>query len=202
MYVVVALLGVGAPAALAHTTVTVEPYEIEAGWGLEPPVVGVRNTFVFHVTEPGENPGVKTGILSAFREMAAVAQYGGITKSLEVHSDTRPGYYFANVIPTRTGSFSVLISGMLNETPIDVVIPIEDVESTTLLDFPPRQSSSNQDVESLKAAVTYMQSEITQIQSGQTERTGGAAYDMAVVGVSLGSAAIILGIIGIVRRPI
>ena len=27
----------------AHTTVEVEQYKIEAGWGIEPPVVGIRN---------------------------------------------------------------------------------------------------------------------------------------------------------------
>ena len=32
--------------AFAHTTVEVEPYEIEVGWGIEPPVVGFRNDFV------------------------------------------------------------------------------------------------------------------------------------------------------------
>jgi hypothetical protein len=33
--------------AFAHTTVEIEPYEIEVGWGVEPPVVGFRNDFVF-----------------------------------------------------------------------------------------------------------------------------------------------------------
>ena len=29
--------------SFAHTTVDVEQYEIEAGWGIEPPIVGIRN---------------------------------------------------------------------------------------------------------------------------------------------------------------
>ena len=34
-------IGMIAP-SFAHTTVEVGPYEIEAGWGTEPPVVGLR----------------------------------------------------------------------------------------------------------------------------------------------------------------
>ena len=54
-----ALLSVGIISpSFAHTTVEVIPYEIEVGWGIEPPVVGFRNAFVFDISEPGENPGV------------------------------------------------------------------------------------------------------------------------------------------------
>ena len=48
--------------AFAHTTVEVEPYKIEVGWGLEPPVVGIRNDIVFKITEPEDNPGSYKGV--------------------------------------------------------------------------------------------------------------------------------------------
>ena len=41
-------IGMIAP-SFAHTTIHVEQYEIEAGWGIEPPVVGIRNDFVFKI---------------------------------------------------------------------------------------------------------------------------------------------------------
>ena len=40
--------------AYAHTTIHVDKYEIEAGWGEEPPVVGLSNTIVVEVAESGE----------------------------------------------------------------------------------------------------------------------------------------------------
>ena len=43
-------IGMIAP-SYAHTTVEVGPYEIEAGWGIEPPVVGIRNDLVFKITK-------------------------------------------------------------------------------------------------------------------------------------------------------
>lgn len=185
----------------AHTTVTVELYDIEVGWGLEPPVVGVRNTFVFHVTEPGENPGVKTGIINAFHSLSATANYGGITKTLEINSDPRPGYYFADVIPTKTGSISVTLEGEINGIPVDVDVPIEDVESTALLDFPPRDSSSDQNVQALEAAITSIQTDIDNMQDGSNVVATGAAYDFAVLGLSLGVVAVVLSVLALIRRP-
>ena len=123
--------------AFAHTTVEVEQFEIEVGWGIEPPVVGFRNDFVFKITEPDENPGLKVGVKNAFKSMQATAKFGGVTKVLDIGSDPRPGHYFSHVIPTKTGSYSIHLEGEINGTPIDIDIPIEDVESTAVLDFPP-----------------------------------------------------------------
>lgn len=198
-----ACLVLSAPTALAHTTVSVGPYDIEVGWGLEPPVVGIWNTFVFHVTESGAQEGVKTGVINAFKDMRATATFGGATKMLEVNSDVRPGYYFANVIPTRTGSFSVLLEGEISGTVVDVDVPIEDVESTALLDFPTLESTSNQDVDALKAAITSMQADIDRMEAEghSTGPAGGVTYDMAIMGVSLAAAAVVLSVLALIRRP-
>ena len=61
-------IGMIAP-SFAHTTVHVEPYEIEAGWGIEPPVVGIRNDLVFKITEPGETEGTRTKELLVFSKI-------------------------------------------------------------------------------------------------------------------------------------
>ena len=37
--------------AYAHTTIYLEQYEIEAGWGEEPPVVNLPNKVVIEVAE-------------------------------------------------------------------------------------------------------------------------------------------------------
>lgn len=200
MAIVVVCLGLPVSLAFAHTTVEVYPYEIEVGWGLEPPVVGIWNTFVFHVSEPREQEGVKTGVINAFKDMKATAIFGGATKELEINSNPRPGYYYANVIPTRTGSFSVLLEGGITGTPVNIEVPIEDVESTALLDFPQSGPTSNQDVESLRAAVTSLQAEVERLRTSQGP-AGGVAYDMAVMAVSLGAIGVVMGVVALVRRP-
>ena len=68
-------------AAYAHTTVHVEQYEIEVGWAIEPPVVGIRNDFVFEISIPGETEGVKTGVKNAFKNLEATDQ--GIIQKLQ-----------------------------------------------------------------------------------------------------------------------
>jgi len=202
------IASIGVVPVFGHTTVEVESYEIEVGWGTEPPVVGFRNTFVFEISEPGETKGVKTGVLNAFKNLEATAKFGGITKLLDINSDQRPGHYFSNVIPTKTGSISIEIKGEINGVPVDVDIPIEDVESTTVLDFPPSSdSSSDQDIAAMKNAMFYIQKDIAEIQSklgGADTSTSnfdvGQAYNFAVFGLSLGAAGVILAIIAMIKR--
>ena len=189
--------------AFAHTTVEVEPYQIEVGWGTEPPVVGFRNDFVFQISEPGDNPGLKVGVKNAFKNLEVTAKFGGVTKVLDIGSDPRPGHYLSHVIPTKTGSYSIQIKGDINGVPIDEEITVEDVESTAVLDFPPTAgTSSDQDVAALKIAVSSLQQDVSDLKSGTGIEVSseGAAYDFAVLGLSIAAAAIILAIIAMIKR--
>lgn len=202
--IIALLFSVGlASSAFAHTTIEVEPYEIEVGWGVEPPVVGFRNDFVFDISETGETAGLKVGIKNAFKNLEATAKFGGVTKILDMGSDPRPGHYFSHVIPTKTGSYSIQLQGEINGVLIDVDIPVEDVESTAILDFPPTSgSSSDQDVVALKSAVSSLQQDVSSIKSGSGIEVSseGAAYDFAILGLSIATAAIILAVIALIKR--
>lgn len=194
-------IGMIAP-SFAHTTVHVEQYEIEAGWGVEPPVVGIRNEFMIKVIERGEKEGTFTGVTSAFKDVDVTAMFGGATKKIEVNSDPRPGYYFSPVIPTKTGTYMIELKGEIHGVPVDIKIPIEDVEPTAVLDFPPTSSEGAADVVALKNAISSLQQDVSKLKSGETEVTsdGGAAYDYAILGLSIAGAAIILAIIALVKR--
>ena len=202
--IIALLFSVGlASSAFAHTTIEVEPYEIEVGWGVEPPVVGFRNDFVFDISETGETAGLKVGIKNAFKNLEATAKFGGVTKILDMGSDPRPGHYFSHVIPTKTGSYSIQLKGEINGVLIDVDIPVEDVESTAILDFPPTSgSSSDQDVVALKSAVSSLQQDVSSLKedSNKDASPEGAAYDFAILGLSIAAAAIILAVIALVKR--
>jgi hypothetical protein len=185
--------------AFAHTSVEVEPYKIEAGWGLEPPIVGIRNDFVFKITEPDKTSGQYKGVTNAFKNLEVTAMFGGVSKKIDMNSDPKIGYYFSPVIPTNTGSYIMDFKGEINGVPVNVQIPVEDVESTAVLDFPPTSSSSNQDVTSLKNAISSLQREVSAMNDG-SENDGGAAYDIAIFGLSIAAAAIILAIIALIKR--
>jgi len=185
----------------AHTTVEVEQYKIEAGWGIEPPVVGIRNDIVFKITESGETEGTYRGITSAFQNVEATVMYGGASKNMDINSDPKPGYYFSSIIPTKTGSYLMDLQGEIRGVIINVQIPIEDVESTSVLDFPPTSSEGSADVSALKNAISSLQQDISKLKSGETSTSNdGAAYDFAIFGLSIAAAAIILAIIALIKR--
>ena len=199
------IFGFGFSFAYAHTTIQVEPYEIEVGWQDEPPVVGILNAITIDIREPGDVEGVSAGITNGFKKLEASVVSGGVSKVLDINTDPRPGHYYAKIIPTKTGSLQVELRGEINGVKIDTIIPIEDVESTSVLDFPPvSSSSSGQEVTALKNAVTSMQKDISSIKAqGNTvikDSDGGTAYNFAVFGLSLGAAGVILAIIAMVKR--
>ena len=195
------LIGMTVP-SFAHTTVEVGQYEIEVGWGIEPPVVGIRNDIVLKITEPGETEGTYKGVTSAFKNLEATAMYGGATKKIDINSDPRPGYYFSPIIPTKTGSYFLDLKGEISGIPVDVQIPIEDVESTAVLDFPLSSSEGPADITALKNAISSLQQDVSKLKSGETSvsSNGGKAYDFAIFGLSIAAAAIILAIIALVKR--
>jgi hypothetical protein len=188
--------------SFAHTTVEVKPYKLEAGWGLEPPVVGIRNDFVFKITEPGDTPGQYKGVTNAFKNLEVTALFGGVSKKIDINSDPKIGYYFSPVIPTKTGTYIMNLKGDINGVPIDVKIPLEDVGSAAILEFPQTSgSSSDQDVTALKNAISSLQREVSSTKSNsETNVNGGATYDFAIFGISIAAAAIILAIVALIKR--
>jgi len=188
--------------SFAHTTVEVEQYKIEAGWGIEPPVVGIRNDLVFKITEPGETEGSYKGVANVFKNVEVTAMYGGAAKKIDISSDPRPGYYFSPIIPTKTGSYIMNFQGDIRGTTIDIKIPVEDVEPTAVLDFPPTSSEGTADIAAIKNAISSIQQDVSKIKSGNASVSsdGGAAYDFAIFGLSIAAAAIILAIIALIKR--
>ena len=189
--------------SFAHTTVEVEQYKIEVGWSIEPPVVGIRNDIVVKITESGDSEGTYRGITSAFKNLDGTVMYGGATKSIDFSGDPKPGYYFSSIIPTKTGSYLMDLQGEIRDVTINIQIPIEDVESTSVLDFPPTSSEGSTDVSALKNAISSLQQDVSKLKSGETSTSnGGAAYDFAIFGLSIAAAAIILAIISLIKKKI
>ena len=133
---------------------------------------------------------------------------GGVTKVLDINSDPRPGNYFSKIIPTKTGSLSIELKGEINGVLIDVEIPLEDVETTAVLDFPSSPgSSSGQEVAALKNAMSALQKDVIEIKSkigdidsSSLDFNAETTYNFAVFGLSLGAAGVILAIIAMIKR--
>ena len=200
------IIGSAFNVAYGHKTVNVEQYEIAVGWGIEPPIVGLRNSITFEINEV-ESENVKTGVTNAFKNLQVIAKSGGITKTLDINSDPRVGHYFSDIIPTRTGTIEIDLKGEINGIAVDVSIPVEDVENTAVLDFPPSTSSSGQDVSALKNAMSSLQQDVSDIKSkigdidtGSANINVESAYNFGVFGLALGAAGVILAIIAMIKR--
>ena len=200
------IIGSACSVAYGHKTVNVEQYEIVVGWGIEPPIVGFRNSITFEISEV-ESESVKAGVTNAFKNLQAIAKSGGITKTLDINSDLRVGHYFSDIIPTKTGTIEIDLKGEINGIVVDVSIPVEDVENTAVLDFPPTTSSSSQDVNALKNAMSSLQQDVSDIKSkigdigtDSANVNAESAYNFGVFGLALGAAGVILAIIAMIKR--
>jgi hypothetical protein len=190
--------------AFAHKTITVGQYEIEVGWRDEPPLAGQQNAIFFSITQD-EGNGVKSGVVNAFKNLEAEVKSGSTTKQLDILSDVRAGNYYSKIIPTKTGSLTIILEGTVNEIPVNEEVTIEDVEGIDLLAFPPSGSSSGQDISAIKNALSTLQRDMADVkakiaggQSSESSITG--SYDVGIFGIAIGTAGVILAIISMLKR--
>ena len=175
------LLLLAAPfVALAHEELIVGPYTLEIGWVDEPPLVGVKNAvFISIVKTDGEEP------VEAVSTLEVTVSTGGKDRTLELHpmGEDQPGHYAADFIPTRRGTYTVKLSGKIEDTGVNASVDIEEVEDATGLQFPealPDAQSMNEAVSRAEAAAT-------------------SANTTAVVGVALGALGVLLGGFAVLR---
>lgn len=192
--------------AYAHTEINIEDYVVDIGWGDEPPVVGFRNFIVIEVLQ--EKDGERVGVPDAFQDVQVFARSGGASKELDIIEDSEPGVYHANIIPTKVGTIAIKLRGDIAGTVVDVQVPVEDVEGTAVLDFPPTTgSSSDQDIASMKNAINSLQSDISGIKSkisginlDSNQFDSESAYNFGIIGMATGIAGTILAIFGVLKR--
>jgi hypothetical protein len=72
-----------------------------------------------------------------------MAKYGGVTKPLDfVPSEQTEGLYNGQMIPTRVGSYSIVLNGTIQDQKISAEISLDLVESKQKLNFPDSGSST------------------------------------------------------------
>ena len=206
LFSLVAFSGITAN-AYGHTEINIEDYVIDIGWGDEPPVVGFRNFIVMKVLQEKDD-GEKLEVSDAFQNIKVFARSGGISKELDVIEDSESGNYHAKIIPTQVGTIAIKLRGDISGTIVDIQVPIEDVESTAVLDFPPMSSSSSeQDIASLKNAVNSIQSTISELKLGtnvaemsSNQTSSEDSLNFGIIGMASGIAGTVLAIFCLLKR--
>ena len=76
--------------------------------------------------------------------MDVAVKYGGVTKPLDfVPSEDTEGLYNGQMIPTRPGTYSLVLNGTIQNQKINAEIPLDLVESTQKLNFPDSGGASS-----------------------------------------------------------
>jgi hypothetical protein len=123
---------------LAHISNEYGNITIQAGWDQEPPLVDEINDIVVSATRESDlGNSSAIPVRNALADMNIMVKYGGVTKSLDfVPSQDQEGWYEAKILPTRIGSYNLVLNGTIQDQPISDEVQIEDVESTQRLSFP------------------------------------------------------------------
>jgi hypothetical protein len=121
-----------------HTEIKVGNYTIEAGWSNEPPLINNLNEIVISVLE-NDSP-----VRNAMKDLSISINYGGVSKKVNfLPSEESAGSYLTDIIPSKLGTYSLNLRGVIGTQSINNNIEIEEVEDAKKLTFPISESASN-----------------------------------------------------------
>ncbi len=136
-------------------------YTIEAGWSNEPPLINNLNDVVIFIFE-NDSP-----VRNAMKDLSININYGGINKKLNfVPSEESAGQYLADIIPSKLGTYSINLKGVIGTQNINNDIQIEDVEDVKKFTFP-IVSEGSSSLENIGKQITPIMNDL----SNQIEET-------------------------------
>ena len=108
---------------------------MQVGWSDEPPLTGQLNNVIVGVNQTSGK--TQTPIINALSDMNILVKYGGVTKKLDfLPSPTTDGVYLGQMIPTRIGSYYLVLNGTVQGQKISSQVPLDLVDSSQKLAFP------------------------------------------------------------------
>lgn len=204
--------------AEAHISKTFGNYIVEVGWDSEPVYSGLTNKVIVEVKN-GSGDSAKP-VINALKDLQISVKYGTVTKPLDfLPSSTVDGQYDAVLIPTRVGTYSIVLKGNVADQAIDTEIPLDDVNSIGALNFPPSTGSSSDtsvnmgqmgnlvnqltsDIEDAKSNADAASKSVSNaVQSFQeVKNTTDRLYMISMTGIGIGIAGIVIAVFAISRK--
>jgi hypothetical protein len=153
----IALLSVPS-VALAHERRTVAGgrYDLVVGWDTEPPYVNQKNGASIRISRAGTNPAQP--VTGAEKTLRVEIRQGGQSRAFDLRAVFgQPGYYVADIVPTRAGDYVWTFSGSIggdtvNETFDTADGKFEGVLAGTAVEFPVAAPDPSQVSIELRAA--------------------------------------------------
>jgi hypothetical protein len=130
--------------ASAHITKKFGSIQVQVGWSDEPALSGQLNNVILDVNQTTGK--TQTPIINALSNMNILVKYGGVTKPLDfLPSPATDGLYLGKMIPSRVGSYSVVLNGTIQGQKISSQLPLDLVDSSQKLAFPDTVTGSGTD---------------------------------------------------------
>ncbi len=204
--------------AEAHITKVYGNYVVEVGWDNEPAYTGLMNGA--QVTVKKGSGDSATPVINALSNMQISIKYGSVTKPLDfLPSSVVDGQYHAVLIPTRVGTYSLVLKGSVGNQTIDDEILLDDVSGINALNFPSSTgspSSTSVNMDQMGTVINQLTSDIENAQNNadaaskgvsnvvqsfqQVKDTTDRLYMISMTGIGIGAAGIVIAVIGITRN--
>jgi hypothetical protein len=152
--------------ALAHErrALGAGKYDVVVGWEVEPAYVGEKNAASIRISKAGTNPAEPvTGVEQTLK---VDIRQGAQSKSFDLRAVFgQPGYYVADIIPTREGDYIWTFNGSIGDDKVAEKFDTADgkfnaVERATRLEFPlaaPDPVQVTTDIQSTRSAAQSAQ---------------------------------------------
>ena len=217
--------------ASAHIIKKFGDIQVQVGWSNEPALTDLLNNVIIDVNQTSGKK-TQTPIINALANMNILVKYGGVTKSLDfLPSPTTDGLYNGQMIPTRVGSYYLLLNGTIQGQKISSQLPLDLVESSQKLNFPDTGGSGTNDAVTscsasasnnigpqLQGIVSNMANQIDSVKSvigtvaksnadtlksvDDVKNAANRSYFIGMVGIGAGIAGIVIAAFSLSRKRV
>ncbi|HYL66262.1 MAG TPA: hypothetical protein VEU72_03835 [Nitrosopumilaceae archaeon] len=201
--------------ASAHITKVFGNYLVTIGWQNEPVYNGLINAPIV-IVKKGSGDSAKP-VINALANMQISIKYGSVTKQLDfVPDNTADGQYVSPLIPTRVGTYSLIMKGTIEDQSIDTEIPLDDVASVDILNFPSSGSADTSNMGQVSTIINQLTSDIEDAKSSANSAAQNVAnvgksfqdvkdttdrlYMISMAGIGIGVAGIVIAVFAISRK--
>jgi len=201
--------------ASAHITKVFGNYLVTVGWQNEPAYSGLLNAPIVEVKK-GSGDSAKP-VINAISNMQISIKYGSVTKQLDfVPDNTVDGQYISPLIPTKVGSYSLVMKGTVEDQSIDTEIPLDDVASIDTLNFPSSGSTDASNMGQISIIINQLTSDIEDAKNNANSAAQSVAnvgksfqdvkdttdrlYMISMTGIGIGVAGIVIAVFAISRK--